>query len=301
VAKVSILIPSRNETYKTNFGTTVLQQTVIDVLEKATGDYEVLVIFDGEPYQDLPEHKNLTVFYNKSPTGSKKCISKLINRSTGKFVFKLDSHCMVAEGFDEVLQKDVEDNWVVIPRFYVLNAEEWKWQDERFYDYFYLPCPLTDKKQFRFQAGGHWKERTKERLDISIDENMKLHGSAFFMSKDFFINCIKELDSKYDDCSGEDIEISLKTWLGSWGGKLMVNKNTWYAHMHKGGQRPRGYHMGGEQIKNTYDFIANYWMRNSWEEREHDLEWLIEKFYPVPTWPENWKELWNEWKGVNNE
>ncbi len=124
MSKVSILIPSRNETYETNFGTTVLQQTVIDVLEKATGDYEVLVIFDGEPYQDLPEHKNLRVFYNKSPIGSKKCISKLINRSTGKYIFKLDSHCMVAEGFDEALQENVEDNWVVIPRFYVLNAEE---------------------------------------------------------------------------------------------------------------------------------------------------------------------------------
>jgi len=288
-------MPSRNETYLTNFGTTVLQQTVKDVLEKASGDFELLVMFDGEPYQELPEHSNLRVFYNHDPVGSKPCINQLVKEATGKYVMKLDSHCMMGEGFDEILQQDIEDNWVVIPRFYVLNAEEWKWQDERFYDYFYLPCPLTDPKQFRFQAGGHWKQRTAERLSIPIDENMKLHGSTFLMSKDFFINNIKELDSSVDNSSGEDIEISLKTWLGPWNGKLMVNKNTWYAHMHKGGQRPRGYSMPTSQIYNTYDWIAKYWMGNKWENRVHDLEWLIERFYPIPTWPYNWKILMKNW------
>ena len=213
-----------------------------------------------------------------------------------KYLFKLDSHCMLGEGFDEILQQPMEDNWVVIPRFYVLDAENWKWQDNRYYDYFYLPCPLTDKKQFRFQAGGHWKERTQEKKDILLDENMKLHGSAFFLNKKFFLESLGELDSIFDNSSGEDIEISLKTWLGPWNGKLMVNKNTWYAHMHKGGQRPRGYYMGNTQIKNTYDHIAKYWMNNFWNKRKHDLEWLIEKFYPIPTWPSNWQELWNDWK-----
>jgi hypothetical protein len=251
-------------------------------------------MFDGEPYQYLYPDPNLKIFYNKEPIGSKRCINQLVKESTGKYIMKLDSHCMVSEGFDEILQ-NMEDNWVVTPRFYVLNAEEWKWQDERFYDYFYLPCPLTDKKQFRFQAGGHWKDRTRERLDIPIDENMKLHGSTFFMSKWFFTNCLGELDYSFDESSGEDIEISLKTWLGPWNGKLMVNKNAWYAHMHKGGQRPRGYHMGMPQIRNTYTYIANYWMNNSWKERTHDLNWLIEKFMPVPTWPLDYKE----WKGKN--
>lgn len=296
MTKVSVLVPSRNEAYQTNLGTTVLQQTIADILQKATGDYEVLVMFDGEPFQELPEHKNLKVYYNQIPKGSKSCINELAYMAEGKYIFKLDSHCMVGEGFDEILQQGIEENWVVTPRFYVLNAEEWKWQDDRFYDYFYLPCPLTDKKQFRFQAGGHWKHRTAERSGISIDENMKLHGSCFFMSRDFFLNCLGDLDASYDDCSGEDIEISLKTWLGPWDGRLMVNKNTWYAHMHKGGQRPRGYYMGASQIYQTYDHIARYWMNNSWKDRKHDLEWLIDKFYPVPTWPENWLELWSEWK-----
>jgi hypothetical protein len=32
-------------------------------------------------------------------------------------------------------------------------------------------------------------------------------------------------------------------------------------------------------------------LRNAWPERAHNLEWLVEKFWPVPTWPDNWLDL----------
>ena len=47
--------------------------------------------------------------------------------ASGKYIFKTDAHCMFAKGFDEVLQADMEDNWVVMPRFYVLDAEHWQY------------------------------------------------------------------------------------------------------------------------------------------------------------------------------
>jgi len=300
MAKVSIIIPSRNETYQVASGVSVLQRTIQDIYEKATGDFEVLVTFDGPPYQPLPKYPNLRTYNLPQSLGLKHSLNLMAKEAVGKYLFKLDSHCMLSEGIDEVLSSDMEENWIVTPRFYVLNAEDWKWQDERFYDYFYLPCPLTDTRMFRFQAGGHWKQRTAERLSIPIDENMKLHGSAFFISKEFLTKSLGGITEGWiDPSSGEDIELSLKTWLGPWGGKLMVNKNCWYAHMHKGGQRPRGWHMPNSQINNTYLQIANYWMADKWKQREHDLAWLIEKFWPVPTWPENWRKLHTKWLKKN--
>jgi len=297
MSKVSIIIPSRNETYEVSPGVTVLQRTVQDIYEKATGDFEVIVAFDGPPYQALPHRNNLRTIALPEPHGLKHSLNLLANEAKGKYLFKIDAHCMVSQGFDEVLQNEMEDNWIVTPRFYVLNAEEWKWQDDRFYDYFYLPCPLTDKRLFRFQAGGHWVERTRERLDTPLDENMKLHGSSFFTSKKFFTEYLGGIDENWiDPNSGEDIELSLKTWLGPWGGKLMVNKKCWYAHMHKGHQRPRGWDFPSSQINSAYLAIANYWMKDSWKDAVHPLSWLVEKFWPVPTWPENWRELWREWK-----
>lgn len=287
MAMVSILIPSRNEKY--------LAKTVEDIYLKATGEIEVIVVYDGPPYEHLPDFKNLTRLMLKQQ-GTKPLLNIAAKIARGKYLMKCDAHCIFGEGFDEILQETMEDNWVVMPRFRVLNAERWTLQDNKFYDYFRLPCPFTDKKMFRFKAGGHWVDRTQERLSIPIDENMKLHGSLWFMTKDHYLNNIGGLSSDGSGTwSGEDIEISLKTWLGPWDGKLMVNKKTWYAHMHKGGQRPRGWRVTQQEIDRSYLWTANYWMSNSWEGRAHDIDWLIDRFWPVPTWPDNWKELYEEW------
>ena len=40
-----------------------------------------------------------------------------------------------------------------------------------------------------------------------------------------------------------------------------------------------------------HNYAAWYWMNNQWEERKHDIAWLVEKFMPVPTWPED-RSLW---------
>jgi len=299
MAKVSIIVPTRNETYIVD-GMTVLERTIKDIYEKATGEFEVIVAFDGPPYTPLPDYPNL-IRLDLPQSGTKPNLNFAARLAKGQYIMKVDAHCMFAEGFDEVLQDGAQDNWVVMPRFYVLNAEEWRWQDERFYDYFFLPCPFTDPAMFRFQAGGHWRHRTIERLDIPVDENMKLHGSAFFMSKEFLVNCIGELTTDGPGAwSGEDIEISLKTWLGPWDGKVMVDKRTWYAHMHKGGQRPRGWGVTGKEINDSYLWTASYWMGDNWEGRVRDLEWLVEKFWPVPRWPEDWQDRWARWKERND-
>lgn len=296
MAKVSFILPTRFETYQVQ-GMSVIQRTVKDIYEKATGEFEVIVAFDGPPYQDFPEYPNLKVLRLPEWGGIKVAINEAAKEATGKYLLKLDGHCSVGEGIDEILQASMEDNWVVTPRFYVLNAEEWKWQDNRFYDFFYLPSPWNYKAGFLFQSGGHWSNRTRERLDIPIDENMKLHGSSFFMTKDFYWNCLGGLDPTNGAGSwcGEDIEISMKTWLGPWGAKLMVNKNTWYAHMHRGGQRPREWPVSYNAAVRSAVWTAEYWMHNRWEKQAHDIEWLIDRFMPVPGWAENWKDKYKEY------
>lgn len=297
MAKVSIIIPSRNEVHTIPSGETVLQRMVKDILEKATGDFEVVVGFDGLPIQELPVHPNVKS-YSPSPEsiGLKKMINFLANQAEGEYIFKLDSHCMVGEGFDEILQTDMQDNWVVTPRFYVLDAKRWQWQDERFYDYFYLSCPFTDNKGLRFKAGGHWPEKTKEKLDILIDETPQMHGSGWFVNRKFFLEEIKGFPET--DPMGHAQEppyLGLKMWLGPWGGKLMVNKKTWYAHMHQDGNQ-RGYSMSKSHVEQTYNEVATFWLANQWEERAYDFDYFVEKFMPMPTWPENWREIYAKWK-----
>lgn len=295
MSKVSYIIPTRVETTEIEPGVSVLYKTIHGLLENSTGDFEVIVAFDGPPYIATPDDPR--VFRLEMPwAGSKVAINNAALMASGKYLFKLDAHCKVSKGIDEILRENMQDNWVVIPRFYVLDAEKWQWQDERFYDYFYLPCPLTDHRGFRFKAGGHWPERTKEKISISpLDENMKLHGSGFFMSRDFYWNYIGGLTYGGSTWNGEDIEITMKTWLGPWDGRLMVNKDCWYAHMHRGGQRPREWGFSEREAQRSAMWAAKYWMLNSWDNRVHDIDWLVDRFSPVPTWPDNWKDLYKDW------
>lgn len=297
MAKVSIIIPSRNEVAMIE-GENVLQKTVKDIYQKATGDFEVIVGFDGPPYQDFPDYPNLRTVKLPDVVGIKTHINILAIIAKGKYLFKSDAHCMFAPGFDEVLQANMRDNWVVTPRFYVLSNNSWAWQDNRHYDYFFLSCPFTDPRGFRFKAGGHWPQRTAEREDkpeYDIDETMQIHGSGWFIDRDFFLNKIGGYLTK--DPLGHAQEppyLGLKTWLGPWDGKVMVNKKTWYAHLHQDKYK-KGFALGSANEEATYRLYATYWMGNKWEDRVHDLSWLIEKFWPVPTWPENWKYPYKKW------
>jgi hypothetical protein len=100
---------------------------------------------------------------------------------------------------------------------------------------------------------------------------------------------IKQLDTEtFGGFTMEAQEIGNKTWFA--GGRLVVNKNTWYAHMHKG-KRGKQYHFSNKQ----YDWF----MRENEKGRlagikyfiqDPHFEDLMKRFSPVPTWPDNWKE-----------
>lgn len=300
--KVSIIISARGETKEATPGVTYLQRTVQDIYENATGNFEVIVGFNGPPYQDFPDYPNFRTIKLPESIGLKMMINVLAATATGKYLYKTDAHCKFGYGFDEILTADMQDNWLVTPRFYVLNPATWEWQDDRHYDYFYLCCPFTDPRGFRFKAGGHWPQLTAEREknhQFDIDETPQFHGSGWLVERDFFLNKIGGFPNQ--DPTGhaqEPPNIGLKYWLGPWEGKVMINKKTWYAHVHQDNS-VKDFKYTREEERHAYDFWARYWMADKWEERVHNIDWFIERFMPMPTWPENWREILETWQKEN--
>lgn len=288
MAKVSILIPARGETYEN------MRRTIQSIYDNATEDFEVLVGLDGPPHYDFLEYPDVQIIKFPGVVGIKTNINALASLAQGKYIYKSDAHCSFSKGFDEVLQKDMEDNWIVTPRFYVLDGNTWEWQDDRFYDYFYLCCPFTDPRGLRFKAGGHWPEKTAEKLDVLIDETPQIHGSGWFMNKDYYFNGLGGFPNidPYGHAQ-EPIWLALKNWLA--GGKVMVNKNAWYAHLHQQNTN-RGYRMDSAQDKLSYTIAVEYWLQDRWHERKHDFAWFVEHFMPMPTWPDNWKDILLEYQ-----
>ena len=292
--KTSIIIPSRNERF--------MPETVEDIFKKATGDIEVIVVLDGYwPNPIPPSRKNLIWIHRGQAMGMRDAINSAAAIAKGEYLLKCDAHCMFAEGFDEVLKQDCADNWIVIPSRYSLDAEEWKIDDNKKSrrDYHYLCYPDPNKEHDAGMHGVEWRDRARERSDpkYEIDDEMSFQGSCWFMTKHHFDNFLHGMSKVgYGQFTQEPQEIGLKTWLG--GGEIKVNKKTWYAHLHKGKTYGRMWRMGRQDqadIVEGHAYSARYWMTNSWEDRVHDLEWLIEKFSPVPTWGENWQEMFDKW------
>jgi hypothetical protein len=99
-------------------------------------------------------------------------------------------------------------------------------------------------------------------------------------------------DVNYGTFTQEAQEISMKVWLS--GGRVVVNKNTWYAHHHKG-KHGKGYGFSNAQYKKHLEgtergrlYAIKYWMNT--KDYLHDFAWYInEKFPNSPGW-ENWEE-----------
>ena len=281
MSKLSVVIPSRNKQY--------LAQTIEDLFDKAAGDVEVIAVFDGYDPGDLGIRRdNLKLIRLENPEGMRQAINAGANAATGEYLMKSDEHCMFARGYDEVLKADCDDNWICVPRRYALNPDKWGIDPGHGpTDAHYLSWPWL--KPLPHWVGTKWPERTAARKDVPIDDEMSSQGSCWFMRKKYFFKHIGQLDWKnYGGFSQEFQELAFKTWLG--GGRVVCNKKTWYAHWHKPHEFGRGYHLSKGEQEKGWRFSFDYWWNDRWPERLHDIEWLIDKFWPVPGWPENWKE-----------
>ena len=277
---LSVIIPSRNEKY--------LAKTVDDIFKKSRGKIEVIVILD-ENDQKLTPRPNLIVQKKIGKPGLRSAMNQAIALASGKYIMKTDAHCMFGEGFDKILATGCEDNWVVIPRRYSLNPDDWKIKTDRpIIDYEYFVFPFVPEIR-SVKTGGKWYQRAEDRKELMLDEDMAFQGSCWFTTKQH----LKNIDgfsietSTGDEFVCESEEMANKTWLS--GGKVMVNKRTWYAHWHKG-SAGRGYFITTKTMKRQRVFHNDYWMNDKWPKAIHKMEWFVERFWPIPGWPQDWKD-----------
>lgn len=293
MSKLSVIIPSRNEKYTV--------ATVEDVFRNAGGDVECVVVLEGwwpENWKAITDkYVNLHTIYHSEPQGMRPAINaaaaSAISRGA-KYLMKLDAHCALGEGFDEILKADCDKDWVVVPRRKRLDPETWTLKDvgKPDIDYHYLSFP-DDPNDFGGPGlnGKVWLERAKERFgkpEYDIDDEMSSQGSGYFLHADYF-QFLELLDEdNYGKFWNEAQEWGLKCWLS--GGRVVVNKKTWYAHWHKG-IAGRGYHLPESWLKQGATFTKKWLFNEAWPKQTLPFKSLIERFWPVPTWPENWEEL----------
>jgi hypothetical protein len=98
-------------------------------------------------------------------------------------------------------------------------------------------------------------------------------------------------DEKHGSWGQQGTEVACKTWLS--GGRVLVNHNTWYAHMFRtqGGDFGFPYPISGKQVQEARNYSKELFLQGKWEKAIHPLSWLVDKFKPVPDWSEASKEI----------
>lgn len=218
---LSIVIPSYKDP--------LLHPTIDSLLDNAEGEIEIIVVLDGYwPEKSIRQDPRVRIIHLGQNRGMRRAINAGVDIARGEFLMRNDEHQMFGPGYDVILTRDCQPNWIVTPRRYALDPVKWE---------IIKDIPPVDFMKLRIvnMAEGVRKFSGVEKPgDDSqpIQESMAMQGSCWVMPTAWWRKTIGELQNEgYGPHYQDSHEMVFKTWQA--GGKLMVNKNTWHAHKHR--------------------------------------------------------------------
>lgn len=220
---LSIVIPSYKDP--------LLFKTISSLLERAQGEIEIIPVLDGYwPNEGLISDERVRYVHLGKNQGMRRAINAGVAASQGEFLMRTDEHCAFGKGYDVILTKSCKPNWIVTPRRYFLDPVAWKVMD----------IPPVDVMKLKIVTAGNAKKFSGVESAGDgrqpIQESMAMQGSCWVMQRSWWDKIIGELQNEgYGPHYQDSHEMVFKTWKA--GGKLMVNKNTWYAHKHRSFKR----------------------------------------------------------------
>ena len=290
---LGILIPARNEMF--------LARTVSDILTHLEGDTEIIAVLDGgwaDP--PIPDHPLLTLVHHSQSIGQRAATNEAAKLSTAKYLMKVDAHCAFDQGFDVKLMADMQDDWTMVPVMRNLHAFDWVCENgHRRYqspsgpcnecgqptkmDVVWIPKENPQSTAYRFDRDLHfqyWQEYKKQQRGDLV-ETMSIQGSCFMVTREKYFE-LDLCDEGHGSWGQQGTEVACKTWLS--GGRVIVSKKTWYAHLFRTQGGDFGFPYPNPGIEKAREYSRDLWLNNKWDGAIHPLSWLIEKFAPIPEW-----------------
>jgi len=312
---LSVLVPARNEEF--------LQKTIDDLTENAEGNIEIIAILDGYlPDPPLKPNPKLIVIYHPESVGQRLATKEAAKLANGKYLMKIDAHCAFDKGFDVKMMADMQDDWTLLPMMKNLHAFDWVCPDgHRRYQGPSGPCQwkfdgkewvysetkhntASDKvcgkpttkdvvwivkhnptsTTYRFDKTMHfqyWKDLEKRQAGELV-ESLSIQGSCFMCTREKFF----ELDlcgDEFGSWGQQGVEVACKSWLS--GGRVLVTKKTWYAHMFRtqGGDFGFPYHNPQSEVEKNRELSRQLFQHDKWPKATRKFQWLLDKFNP-PDW-----------------
>lgn len=311
---LSILIPARNEMF--------LAKTIENILENIEADTEVITVLDGALSDPpIPQNERVNIVYLTKSIGQRAATNLACKLSKAKYVMKVDAHCSFDKGFDKKMIeafKKAGDNTTMVPVMRNLWAFDWKcyhcgWKkyqgptptkcdqcgksDRIKRKIMWVGKSNPQSTSYCFDSTPHfqyfedWKHRPqyeKDKKEKGLTETMSIQGSCFMMTREKYWE-LDICDEKFGSWGSQGIEVAVKTWLS--GGQVLVNHNTWYAHMFRtqGGDFGFPYPISPKDQEKAKSYARNLFFEKQnegyvWKKQIKPLSWLVEKFWPVKGW-----------------
>ena len=291
---LSILIPARNEMF--------LARTIEDLIENKRGKTEIIAVLDGawaEP--GIEARPDVTVIYHSESIGQRAATNEAARLSRAKYVMKVDAHCAFDEGFDVKLLADMQDDWTMAPTMRNLHAFNWVCPDghtryqgrsgpcledgcgkDTVRDVVWIAKPSPQSTSYRFDKDLHFQYfgEYKKKQKGQLVESMSLQGSFFLLTREKYWE-LNICDEGHGSWGQQGTEVACKTWLS--GGRGIINKNTWYAHMFRTQGGDFGFPYPNPGVQKARDYSKKLWLENNWPLAIHKLDWLTNKF-KAPDW-----------------
>jgi glycosyltransferase involved in cell wall biosynthesis len=272
VVDVSVIIPARNERF--------LSKTLRDVASKARANTEIIAVLEGYWPDEIVDDPKVHYLHFSQPRGMRGAINAGVALARGKFVMNLDGHCMVSEGFDEVLAGVCQDDWVCVPTRYRLDPENWVRNDGRrpAINYLYIN-DANDTLD-----GKLWDQKNRRRdLDaLRVDDLIAAQGSCYFLPRARWYELELLDEEHYGTFRKDPQEVIFKNW--TYGGRCVRVKDCWYAHLHKGRRYGRGYSTNSADWKKGDEYVKQWWTDSAWAKQKIPLREIFRKFPDMPGW-----------------
>jgi len=303
---LSIIIPALKEEF--------VAKTIEDIVANKRGKTEVIAVLDGEWAEPpIADHPDVRVIKLSKNVGQRAATNIGVRLSKAKYVAKCDAHCAFDEGFDVKLVEAIKDHpdWTIAPTMRNLHVFDWVCKNCQMRTY-QGPVPnecrneicggaedSTGHKDLAFEKDIVWYPKpspnstaykfTPDRLQFkyfgtlkkyqegNAVESMSLQGSFFMLSREKYLG-LNICDESWGGWGQQGTEVALKSWLS--GGKVMIIRDTWYAHMFRT-QQGFAFPWGNpaRQQQQAREISYELFTKNAWDKQVRPLSWLVERFW----------------------
>ena len=268
--KVSVIIPTINDPH--------LVRTINSLWGNSVNDIEFIIVNDGGKLLDIAHCPTLLkeidldkikVIQNFKQLGRRVSINSAAAMATGEYLFIIDAHCSMTQGWDVKLTQSCGKKNIAYSVIRDMHPDTWEYKPG---DYLHVRLNKDYTEKW-------WKRRTLEECQTE-EESIAFTGCAWMISKKRYW----ELGG-YDESLGkygwDGPEWSLKTWFND--GKVILRTDVICGHIF-------GTNDGGKlypcQMIPKEDYVKYM------KERYEDKIWkLIERFAPVPDWTEKGTQM----------